>query len=766
MKPVESSVKVESQGIQDTVKFGIKSSGLHHILGILRNQLYSDKILAVVREYACNAVDAMVEAGKADQPIEVTLPTKLSPSFKVRDFGPALSEEEIHDVYAFYGESTKRNTNDQTGMLGIGSKSAFSYGDNFVINSYLGGTKYIYNAYIDESQIGQISQIGKEASSEPDGIEIVVPTKDEDVEEFKDKAKDLFEWFTVRPVIKGANQFDYEDRGILFSGTGWDWRNVIAQNTYHHNGGEAIVVMGNIGYPIDPYALNLDNNDEERPLNDLLTSCLILRVDIGDVEISASREKLQYTDFTRKSLIKKLKNVQSELIDTVGEQFKNSESLFQAKCLYGSVFDYGSPLYALRNVLSDKIKWNGKPIDCNSFNTWLKGDDSYDDEQTNCVKFVQGSTRRFNSSGRYKTEKTRHINCEKNVVVIENDQGHNRGIMGRILPLIFNEAKKPYMMKFQSAAKKKKWLKESGFDGELLTLTDLPKQPLSDFYGSTSSTGISSPKDAKHSAKCFEYDWNNAPSRTWHTKKSDHWKVADLDVEAESGVYVIIDKFQVERQPDNAYPRFDDPSTIKNLKENLEEAGLSMPKHIYAFKVGQRSKIENKDGWTPLYDWVKETLLNVIDNRNLNQAWIDLQKIDTLREGGKENRYSDPNNGSMIDVLLKEDICLKLADTSGTLATFLDRYEEMNHNKSTRKEIKAVNTIANSYGVDFTHPKDVKPTYDIQAEWDGLLKKYEILTLVARNEWNYELNSDGEKRAKVLNYINVIDVCSTAKGDS
>ncbi|MBC8395080.1 MAG: hypothetical protein H8E05_00120 [Bacteroidetes bacterium] len=764
MKPVESSVKVESQGIQDTVKFGIKSSGLHHILGILRNQLYSDKILAVVREYACNAVDAMVEAGKAEQPIEVTLPTKLSPSFKVRDFGPALSEEEIHDVYAFYGESTKRNTNDQTGMLGIGSKSAFSYGDNFVINSYLGGTKYIYNAYIDESQIGQISQIGKEASTEPDGIEIVVPTKDEDVEEFKEKSKDLFEWFAVRPVIKGAEQFTYEDREILFSGTGWDWREPATNTHYHDVSRDAMVVMGNIGYPIDPYSLNLDNNDEERPLNDLLHGRLVLRADIGDVEISASREKLQYTDFTRSSLIKKLKNVQSEIIDTVGKQFKNSSSLFEAKCLYGSVFDYGSPLYALRNVLSDKIKWNGKPIDCNSFNAWVKNDDSYEDEKANCVKFTQGSVRRFNSSGRYKTEKTRHINCEKNVVVIENDQGHNRGIMGRILPLIFDEGKKPYMMKFKTAKDKKNWLKESGFDAELKKLSDLPKKPLSDYYGSTSSTGISSPKDAKLSAKCFEYDWDGAPSSLWHIKKSDHWKVADLDVEAESGVYVILDKFQVERQSDSSCPSFDDPKIIKNLKKNFEEAGLSMPKHIYAFKVGQRSKIENKDGWTSLHNWVKETLLNVIDNRNLNQAWIDLQKIDTLREEGK--RYNIPNNGNMIDVLLKKDIRLNLADTSGTLATFLDRYEEMNYDKSVRGEIKAVNTIANLYDVDFTHPKDVKPTYDIQAELDDVLEKYEILSLVGRNEWSYEMNSDGEKRAKVLNYINVIDVCSTAKGDS
>ena len=75
-----------------------------------------------------------------------------------------LSEEEVQEVYAFYGESTKRNTNDQIGMLGIGSKAAFAYGDNYVINSFLDGKKHIYNAYIDESQVGQISKVGEENS--------------------------------------------------------------------------------------------------------------------------------------------------------------------------------------------------------------------------------------------------------------------------------------------------------------------------------------------------------------------------------------------------------------------------------------------------------------------------------------------------------------------------------------------------------------------------------------------------------------------------
>ena len=153
------TANVTSSGIQEAVSFGIKSDGLAHIFNVLRNQLYSDKILAVMREYSANAVDANVEAGKPLTPITVTLPNRMNLNFKVRDNGFGLSDEDIREVYAFYGESTKRNSNALIGQLGLGSKSAFAYGDNFVINSFIGGKMSSYNAFIDDSQVGQIAKL-------------------------------------------------------------------------------------------------------------------------------------------------------------------------------------------------------------------------------------------------------------------------------------------------------------------------------------------------------------------------------------------------------------------------------------------------------------------------------------------------------------------------------------------------------------------------------------------------------------------------------
>ena len=189
-------------------QFGIKESGLSHIFNVLRNQLYSDKVLAVIREYSCNAVDAHVEVGKAEVPIKVTLPTQMTPEFKVRDFGRGLTETEIAEIYAMYGESTKRGSNEQIGQLGLGCKSAFAYGDNFIINSFMDGTKTTYNAFIDPSDIGQISIMGREKTNEKSGVEIVIPVKSDDFQEFYDKAVTLFKHFKVVPDVRGANRDD------------------------------------------------------------------------------------------------------------------------------------------------------------------------------------------------------------------------------------------------------------------------------------------------------------------------------------------------------------------------------------------------------------------------------------------------------------------------------------------------------------------------------------------------------------------------------
>src|SRR6476660_5010943 len=120
MKPAPSTITNTGNmgGVTKTME--IHRDAMAHIMSVLTN-LYSDAIMAVIREYSTNALDAHRESG-LHMPITVCVPTTLRPTFSVEDFGVGMSTDQLLNLYSSYGASTKRETNEQTGMLGLGSK--------------------------------------------------------------------------------------------------------------------------------------------------------------------------------------------------------------------------------------------------------------------------------------------------------------------------------------------------------------------------------------------------------------------------------------------------------------------------------------------------------------------------------------------------------------------------------------------------------------------------------------------------------------------
>ena len=139
MKIAQETNDVQVAGAQSTETFTIRASA--KAFQILSSNLYSNPLGAVIRELSTNAYDAHVMSDKADEPFVLTLPNSLDPTFRVRDFGPGLSPTEISQVYTTFFESTKTDSNDVVGCLGLGSKSPFGIADSFTINSYQNGTK-------------------------------------------------------------------------------------------------------------------------------------------------------------------------------------------------------------------------------------------------------------------------------------------------------------------------------------------------------------------------------------------------------------------------------------------------------------------------------------------------------------------------------------------------------------------------------------------------------------------------------------------------
>ena len=75
------SIEVESNlAPEETQELRVNATA--KFFDMYTNRVYSDKVLAVIREYLSNAWDAHREAGKGDEPCEVQLPTPDDPTWE------------------------------------------------------------------------------------------------------------------------------------------------------------------------------------------------------------------------------------------------------------------------------------------------------------------------------------------------------------------------------------------------------------------------------------------------------------------------------------------------------------------------------------------------------------------------------------------------------------------------------------------------------------------------------------------------------------
>jgi hypothetical protein len=276
-------------------------------MGILREGLYSDKVLAILREYSSNAWDAHRSVGKHELPIKVTLPTYDEPVLRIRDYGPGLSHDAVFTVYTQYGRSTKRDSDDVVGMLGIGSKSGFAYSDSFTITTWHGGIQRIYVATLGDDEKGAINLLSETPCDLGDtGVEIQIATKPEDRREFESTARRLFKHMTPRPEINIELPALPDERTVLTNG-------VITPG----GDGGWIAVMGCV-----PYRVNLSQLDERQVSKCLPNLSGVLTFGIGGVAVSASREELKYTTATKTALVEKFNALVDEFVTHALQQLE------------------------------------------------------------------------------------------------------------------------------------------------------------------------------------------------------------------------------------------------------------------------------------------------------------------------------------------------------------------------------------------------------------------------------------------------------------
>lgn len=267
--------------------FGIGNAS--KIISILRNKLYEHKARSLVQEYVSNARDSHRQASRGND-FEITVPTKLNPVFKVKDFGVGLSPDDMTNVFCMYGSSTKEHTNDLTGGLGLGSKSAWAYTDSFSVVSTTNGIRRTYIAHTGLDNNGRLDLISEDNTGEPTGVEIQVAVKPDDVREFRDAVWRAIYFWDVRPTVKG--DFDYPTQTIGYKIN--DNIELIDRNNLPEfiecNWNSPLAIIDGIPYPISDGLVNKLSSLSK--INQLINKRLVLRFGNGLVEVAASRESI------------------------------------------------------------------------------------------------------------------------------------------------------------------------------------------------------------------------------------------------------------------------------------------------------------------------------------------------------------------------------------------------------------------------------------------------------------------------------------------
>jgi hypothetical protein len=378
MKLNQDKKKIISKGLRDTTQFTIASSA--KAFKILSSGLYADKHMAIIRELSCNAWDGHVAKGNTDVPFIIHLPNALEPYLYIEDYGIGLSHDEALNLYTTYFESTKTDSNDYIGALGLGSKSPFSYTEQFTVESRHGGMKRIYSCYIGEEGFPQISLVYEEPWYKNTGMTITIAVKKEDVPIFLDKCKYIVSWFqSTKPKVIGVQDFKLTTFTKVFKGKDWyfykqDYSDLSYQDRKKIRNDEYTlrVIQGNVAYNINKVILKEAERKFYEKYGSLLTN-LIVNFEIGDLDVAASREDLEYTKKTLRALTTKLSSVIEELKTDINNKIKNYKTKWEAtlglkilKKDYKTLFGNSSYSYTSSDsisILFEDAKWNGELID-------------------------------------------------------------------------------------------------------------------------------------------------------------------------------------------------------------------------------------------------------------------------------------------------------------------------------------------------------------------------------------------------------------------
>ena len=606
---------------------------------ILSDGLYPNKIKAVVRELSTNAVESHITkhkelTGEQITPevieglpqFEIHLPTTMEPHFSIRDFGTGLSHDDLMNMYTTYFRSTKRDTNDVGGCLGLGSKSPFAYSDNFSVVSIHKGRKTCYNLTIDNGYptpsffANEDSSPASEETDEPDGLLITIPCKSSDNDEWQDEANTIYKYFRIKPKFIGV-QVEIDSPEYLVDGEGWGIRE------RDHKGPRAI--MGSIAYPISRHSVKCFTEDENE-IESLLRADIDLFFPLGVLKITPSREALGYKPSTQKNIKAKLIDVYGQLKIKVKDSFGECETLWQTRCLANDLF-YGSnaSLYSINTVFNVKdIQFKGKEIGGRDVN----------------LRDYSGSVHRFYMRSSWNTDDKcfqqkdfTYLTSNSEITFADADlaTGNYSRVRHAVKSGKYKEVVLLNLENSRKALLDKIGLRES----DLIKTSDLERPPK---RAANSGGGFSSGK----TGQLFKFS-----ADTGHGyNKNDYWDEETVDL-SKGGIYVEMTRWDAKNDTGDLIPPSDISSGIRSLKKCTGQTVT-----IYGCRSQMAKEFVEADNWEDWWTYSQREGEAIFKTENARHAQIasvisGLSEEHLIRDLVKEVNLKTKIPSPMIDFL-------------------------------------------------------------------------------------------------------------------
>lgn len=724
---------VSTHGVQQTGEFRIKANA--KAFKVLIDGLYSDKIRAVIRELWTNAYDSHIMAGKKDVPFDCRLPTIFEPEFAVRDYGVSLDHDDVMNLYTTVFESTKEDTNDQVGKLGLGSKSPFAYTDTFTVSAWKNGRRRVYSAYIGGDHIPRISLLDDDYSDEPQGLEISFPVEAGDSRDFARKAGLVSRGFEVEPTVTGNDSGGlYEENRkieILTEGEGWQ----IYSSNDPYGSVEAFAKQGCVLYPINPdYIKNVDEITRI-----ILESNVIIDFPVGAVDIAANREALSYDDTTIKNIVDRVKMIHEDISDKFSTKFDACETYWQATKMYSSLMSDQSMKTTVKRVLGQSLMFEGKKL-----SNYITLDMRTREKLRNRTMHVtpnqarRGLTYRSKNewNGKWVADNMNNLEPRQDVFYIDvvPAGGSNRGAGAKI----------SHAIRQRQDDKRCIWLKvtENSTDlaralvafgrpdaDAIIYVSDLPDAPKS-----------VTQRSVRNAVKCKMFNFINGERGDWHTEtevNTDDTNVLYIEMRRNSPVSDIPDFAWTERMYAQA------------IDFMLKQGTINMSTQIVQVPATHRRKIDRAgDNWNEFFSVAKGAV----------DAAVTPEMVNLL----KEKEVADASNISPFMKAMEKNDLRPAQKTAVYYAAA--RYRVICRSLKRHGSIASLFNLADTLGVPRVFGnqemldagvKSVFPPSELAFVAQYIEKSYPMMKYVTTGRF-YSMDSD--EVVDVIEYINGMDI--------